>query len=514
MRPLPKWILTKGVPAFEDSESATFGEQTFKVYGAMNELITEYNEFADRVNKEIEQFETKYNSDIQVFTSSLRQEFQDFINVIDLKIGKQNFEINKYINEFNKMITEFEEFKEVVQLEHIWIKYADDQYGTNITSSYSNQAYMGVYIGINDSSDPSLYQWIQIQNKTYLDDINSKLKNIEAIMNNESFIYEDDNNEDYIKQVPANTLPYACIKKLYGNTDVVDEILKTPVFKAIESIGFNKWDEKWELGNIGESGNKVDNTTMIRSVNYIPVLPNTNMYVNTPNYIYVHFYDINKNWLTYNAYKNTTFTIPANAYYMQFRVEEEYGTTYNNDICINISNESLNGTYKPYKKYILPINSTLQEFSYIDLVNKKKVNSGIVDLGMLNWEYSSSDNIGLAMITDMKQNISYDDRKEGIICSKYPTSSDIILDASMDDKSMLKNKGYIYIRDTSYTDATAFKQSLNGVKLVYELATPTINGFDIEAYINVEEGSTIQVIDENDNLIKTKTEIVYQLEVK
>ena len=104
MRPLPKWFLTKGVPAFEDSESASFSEQTFKVYNAMNELIGEYNEFADRINEEFELFKTKYNSDIELFTTSLRQEFQDFINVVDLRIANQQVIINSMLPKYEEEV--------------------------------------------------------------------------------------------------------------------------------------------------------------------------------------------------------------------------------------------------------------------------------------------------------------------------------------------------------------------------------------------------------------------------
>ena len=45
----------------------------------------------------------------------------------------------------------------------------------------------------------------------------------------------------------------------------------------------------------------------------------------------------------------------------------------------------------------------------------------------------------------------------------------------MDDKTCKGNRSqgdYFYIRDVAYSDATTFKQAMNGVQLVYELATP------------------------------------------
>ena len=86
MNKLPKWLLTSGLPAFNDHESFTSMEATYKLYQTMNNLIDEYNEFVDHYNSEWEQFETKYNSDIEVFTTSMRQEYQDFIDVVDVRL--------------------------------------------------------------------------------------------------------------------------------------------------------------------------------------------------------------------------------------------------------------------------------------------------------------------------------------------------------------------------------------------------------------------------------------------
>ena len=71
-----------------------------------------------------------------------------------------------------------------------------------------------------------------------------------------------------------------------------------------------------------------------------------------------------------------------------------------------------------------------------------------------------------------------------IICSKYSTKTQnelwghinvtgITADANTD--------GYIDVNDTSYTDATAFKQAMQGVMLYYELETPIVT--DISSLI-------------------------------
>lgn len=87
MEKLPKWVFTKTLPAYEDSESFTALEGTYKVYQAMNNLIDDYNKFVDNYNSEWEQFKTKYNNDIETFTLAMRQEFQDFIESVDIHIS-------------------------------------------------------------------------------------------------------------------------------------------------------------------------------------------------------------------------------------------------------------------------------------------------------------------------------------------------------------------------------------------------------------------------------------------
>lgn len=97
---------------------------------------------------------------------------------------------------------------------------------------------------------------------------------------------------------------------------------------------------------------------------------------------------------------------------------------------------------------------------------------GIVDLGSLNWTY---DNPSMATPSS------------GITGLKTPTSNSVPVSAispiavaiKADDRTtatgvvMYYINNFFYIRNTGYTDATAFKTAMNGVYLVYELATPT-----------------------------------------
>lgn len=99
MQVLPKWVLTNKFPAIHDFESLTVIEQTARIYGAMNSMIEEYNAFADNVNKNIKEFQTASEADREQFEIAMRQEFQDFIDVIDLKIKAMENDIFSVTND-------------------------------------------------------------------------------------------------------------------------------------------------------------------------------------------------------------------------------------------------------------------------------------------------------------------------------------------------------------------------------------------------------------------------------
>lgn len=101
---LPAWCIINKFPAFYDVESATAIEQTARVYGKMNELVDSYNGFAETLTNTINGFIGETEGEYETFKIAIRQEFQDFINTVDLKvIGIQN-EIAAFENVDDKVI--------------------------------------------------------------------------------------------------------------------------------------------------------------------------------------------------------------------------------------------------------------------------------------------------------------------------------------------------------------------------------------------------------------------------
>ena len=91
MYKLPHWVLPDKFPAFYESESATVLEMTAKLYKSMSDLVDEYNKFADDVNKDIEMFMSSTTQNLENFKSALQEEFQDFINDVENRIGEPRF---------------------------------------------------------------------------------------------------------------------------------------------------------------------------------------------------------------------------------------------------------------------------------------------------------------------------------------------------------------------------------------------------------------------------------------
>ena len=88
-------------------------------------------------------------------------------------------------------------------------------------------------------------------------------------------------------------------------------------------------------------------------------------------------------------------------------------------------------------------------------------NTDFVDLGELNWVYDSQ---RLYFYTSL---VNSGNGK--ILCTKYKNGN--YNDISENNNVIhLSNANYLYVKDSSYTDTTAFKNAMNGVLLAYEKA--------------------------------------------
>ena len=94
---LPHWVLTDKFPAFYDTESKTAVEMVARLYAKVQEIIVDYNRFIDVINDEIETFTSGTSKDLEAFKLGIRQEFQDFIDLVELKLNDQDDEITEAV---------------------------------------------------------------------------------------------------------------------------------------------------------------------------------------------------------------------------------------------------------------------------------------------------------------------------------------------------------------------------------------------------------------------------------
>ena len=276
------------------------------------------------------------------------------------------------------------------------------------------------------------------------------------------------------------------------------ELLSVGGLQSHDTVGFNQWDEEWEVGVFDNNGEPYGAATnAIRSKTFCKCVPNTAYYCRSSKtgseyYIQMFYYDANKNFISMAYGNNRTFTTPQNAHYFKICTQTSsyiYGGTYLNDICINLSNPSRNGEYEPYKKHSYPLDSslTLRGIPKLDASDniyydgdeytsdgEVKRKYGVVDLGTLDWSTNGGEanRFRAEPSPAFASPTTYNDRLTGFICSKYPPSTNYSL-SDIDNECMVRYGGEIFVRDSAYTDAATFKAAMSGVMLVYELATPT-----------------------------------------
>ena len=140
--------------------------------------------------------------------------------------------------------------------------------------------------------------------------------------------------------------------------------------------------------------------------------------------------------------------------------------------------------------------------NYVDYENKRYVQCvQSVDLGTLSWVAGVGGKVSFqtSQVTGQKLTKNYS-VPPNIICSKYSTKTQNAMWGKTSVTGITTNAnvdGYVYVNDTSYTDATAFKQAMQGVILYYELATPIVTDIsslipdDFLRNIEVEAGGSI-----------------------
>lgn len=192
---------------------------------------------------------------------------------------------------------------------------------------------------------------------------------------------------------------------------------------------------------------------------------------------------------------------------------------------VQLENGDIATDYSPYYQTGYPIPDAIKALpgygwsagtarNYVDYENKKYYQCvGNMDLGTLNWAINSTSLVGEHFYGfvdpgKFKRLGMFQVTVHNILCSKYMTvarNQNVFVDKTitLDGDSIAVSQ--IQIKDTAYTDATAFKQAMQGVMLYYELETPIVTDIsdliddDFLRNIEVEAGGSITFKNSNDN---------------
>lgn len=146
--------------------------------------------------------------------------------------------------------------------------------------------------------------------------------------------------------------------------------------------------------------------------------------------------------------------------------------------------------------------------NWVDYENKKYYQCvGSVDLGTLTWKNGESVSFETHELNGQKLTKSYG-IAPNFVCPKYSTKTQNAMWGKTSITGITANAnvdGYVYVNDTSYTDAAAFKQAMSGVILHYELANPIITDIsdlipdDFLRNLTVEAGGSVTFKGGNDD---------------
>ena len=336
--------------------------------------------------------------------------------------------------------------------------------------------------------------------------------------------------EDFAKRLgysSINDVPYIP----YNEGEIVSSFAE-----GIKTTGKNLWDEKFSLGNLNNStGEEVASDLTIRS-SYVPILSEDKIYLfngskkTDISFDKVLFYKKDKTYNGVKQYANSgELELPKGTSYIRFVLRPSYGTTYNYDVCINVSDVSFNGNYEPYTERLRKWSETLKKYfpdglksagsAFDEIAPTKAVKRiGEIDLGTLTWGKTSANG---KTYYHTKEAIPNRSANSYVVTSCYTTEnrypSQIQESESID--RIIGYKGYfigeeVWVIDSRYDTPEAFAAAMSGIILYYVLATPEETAYnELNLTEQVSEGGTEEaIITEGKTSTPLRADIVYPID--
>lgn len=370
--------------------------------------------------------------------------------------------------------------------------------------------------------------------------------------------FETDASVAYVKDVPANALPYAAVTKVGGMTYRDGDTLKNAKVTEIESVGANIIPFPFyltgtrEISGVTFTVNDNQSITLngtVSASNGVPIgtIDGTKL---SPGSYYASletnlpsgctFYSSSTGTSTFtwipSGGKNNVVTIPQGSWMLsntafQVRLWIEKGATFNNvTIYPFIAKSDVAVPYAPYVKHTLPIPEAVRPahginenaYDYIEWCEDgtrksyKRVDKIVLN-GSEAWSKSTASNIfqagcPLSKIAGNTKTI------RAIVSNGYGFLDWYNPDASIKPYfRIVPDSDILWIEATveQFADLDAWKAYLaaNPVEIVYPLAEPIVTDIsDIltaDNMLPVEGGGTITAV--NENAFAVPTEITYQM---
>lgn len=338
--------------------------------------------------------------------------------------------------------------------------------------------------------------------------------------------FETDSETAYAKTIPTGA-KLMSVKSIGGHSEVIDgEIVSAGVTEVVEQ-GRNLFDVE-KCAALGlYYGFEIDtNKTLQIALKDEKTCP-TNVSFGI---VYVHGNTM-ANWLiTSNGVRETitnsrdmtdSTQIMVACYPGNKETMQSIADAFDIMLVDGIYKSDTMPAYAPYHSNVYPIPETIRALpgygwsagtarNYVDYENKRYVQCvSSVDLGTLAWSYRPEQQRFYAIADSITGKFS---ESFGIVPNIVVAKYDIVCFNDITTKtdnmkaSAVKTANdYITIRNTAYTDATAFKQAMQGVMLYYELETPIVTDIsdlipdDFLRNVEVEAGGSITFRSSNDS---------------
>lgn len=295
----------------------------------------------------------------------------------------------------------------------------------------------------------------------------------------------------------------AKIKKLTGKSVVQSGAIVDAAIKGFGSTGVNLWNDAQTLAsaiiNNGDGTYTVNSYSNQTDITFKAICPNlkagdvATLTIGGDGLKQIYFRDNAVTWVG-GSYRTVTQEMLDSRIFI-------YGKSGGGATVIGpfmVEHGTTATPYEPYNPYYRNFTKTLRSVGNVadtseDVGNayKDTYRVGSVDLGSLTWTYNT---YGRMVSSNNSVVGAKPSTGNNTLCAIFVPheNSAVNVDDTVDKYIVINGSGAIIVRDTAYSDATAFKTMLqtNKVYLNYELATPIVEYHDYNLTYPVIEGGT------------------------